>query len=158
MKGQRMDTGFPLADVQNDFLRARRHQAAARLADWLRHRPESAGRLLLLQDVAGLLGTHSERPLGLQSIPLATIVGTLDARADFDRQFRPTINRIRSRWEQLALAKRRGAAIPPIRVYRVNGLHFVEDGHHRVSIAAATHQKTIDAYVTEIVTGVPAGR
>ena len=51
---------------------------------------------------------------------------------------------------------RRGAAIPPIQVYRVNGLHFVEDGHHRVSIAAATHQKTIDAYVTEIVTGVPA--
>jgi hypothetical protein len=27
-----------------------------------------------------------------------------------------------------------------------------------VSIAAAVHQKTIDAYVTEIVTGVPARR
>jgi hypothetical protein len=41
-------------------------------------------------------------------------------------------------------------------VYRVGGLHFVEDGHHRVSIAAATGQETIDAYVTEIATGVPA--
>jgi len=153
-----MDTGFPLADVENDFLRARRHQAAARLANWLRHRPESASRLLLLAEVAGMLGTHSERPLGLLSIPLATIVGTLDPRPDFDRQFRPTSNRSRSRWEQLALAQRRGEPIPPIRVYRVGGLHFVEDGHHRVSIAAATHQKTIDAYVTEIVTGVPACR
>lgn len=153
-----MDTGFPLADVENDFLRARRRQAAARLANWIRHRPESASRLLQLQEVAGMLGTHSERPLGLQTIPLATILGTLDPRDDFDQRFRPTSNRIRSRWEQLALAERRGAAIPPIRVYRVNGLHFVEDGHHRVSIAAATHQKTIDAYVTEIVTGVPAGR
>ena len=151
-----MDTGFPLADVENDFLRARRHQAAARLANWIRHRPDSAGRLLPLTEVAGLLGTHSERPLGLQTIPLASIVGTLDARQDFDGRFRPTSNRVRSRWERLALAQRRGEAIPPIQVYRVGGLHFVEDGHHRVSIAMATHQKTIDAYVTEIVTGVPA--
>ena len=151
-----MDTGFPLADVENDFLRARRHQAASRLANWIRHRPDSAGRLLPLTEVAGLLGTHSERPLGLQTIPLASIVGTLDARQDFDRRFRPTSNRVRSRWERLALAQRRGEAIPPIQVYRVGGLHFVEDGHHRVSIAMATHQKTIDAYVTEIVTGAPA--
>ena len=150
-----MDTGFPLADVENDFLRARRHQAAARLANWIRHRPDGAGRLLPLTEVAGPVGTHSERPLGLQTIPLASIVGTLDARQDFDRRFRPTSNRVRSRWERLALAQRRGEAIPPIQVYRVGGLHFVEDGHHRVSIAMATHQKTIDAYVTEIVTGVP---
>jgi len=148
-----MDTGFPLADVENDFLRARRHQAAARLANRIRHRPESASRLLSMAEVVGMLGTHNERSLGLQSIPLATIVGTLDPRPDFDHRFRPTSNRSRSRWERLALAQRRGEPIPPIRVYRVGGLHFVEDGHHRVSIAAATHQKTIDAYVTEIVTG-----
>ena len=152
----RGETGFPRADVENDFLRARQRQAAARLANWIRHRPASAGRLLPLQEVAGLLGTHSERPLGLQSIPLATIVGTLDSRPDFDERFRPTTNRVRSRWERLALAQRRGEPIPPIHVYRVGGLHFVEDGHHRVSIAAATGQETIDAYVTEIATSVPA--
>jgi hypothetical protein len=153
-----MDTGFPRADVENDFLRARHRQVAARLANWIRHRPESASRLLLLQEVAGLLGTHSERPLGLQTIPLATIVGTLDPRRDFDRQFRPTTNRIRSRWERLALAQRLGEPIPPIQVYRVGDMHFVEDGHHRVSIAIARHEKTIDAYVTEIATGVPVCR
>jgi hypothetical protein len=153
-----MDTGFPLADVENDFLRARRQQVAARLADWIRQRPESASRLLLLGEVAGGLGTYSERPLGLQSIPLATIVGTLDPRQDFDRRFRPTSNRVRSRWERLALAKRRGEPIPPIKVYRARGLHFVEDGHHRVSIAAAMNQQTIDAYVTEILPGMPARR
>jgi hypothetical protein len=41
-------------------------------------------------------------------------------------------------------------------VYRVGELHFVIDGHHRVSIALAMGQKTIDAYVTEILTAVPA--
>jgi hypothetical protein len=149
-----VDTGFPQADVQNDFLRARHRQVAAQLANWIRRRPESASRLLTLQEVAGRLGTHSERPLGLQTIPLDTIIGTLDPRRDFDRRFRPTTNRIRPRWERLALAQRRGEPIPPIQVYRAGGRHFVEDGHHRVSIAAATHQQTIDAYVTEIA-GVP---
>ena len=59
---------------------------------------------------------------------------------------------MRSRWEELALAQRRGKPIPPIDVYRVNGQHFVSDGHHRVSIALATGQEMIDAYVTEIFT------
>ena len=59
---------------------------------------------------------------------------------------------MRSRWEELALAQRRGVPIPPIDVYRVNGEHFVSDGHHRVSIALATGQEMIDAYVTEIFT------
>ena len=63
---------------------------------------------------------------------------------------------MRERWEQLALTQRRGAAILPIEVYRAGGLHYVSDGLHRVSIAAVTGQPAIDAYVTEILTAVPA--
>jgi hypothetical protein len=62
---------------------------------------------------------------------------------------------VRFRWERLALAQRRGQALPPIEVYRLGGLHFVDDGHHRVSIAAATGQRLIDAYVTEVLTTAP---
>ena len=40
-------------------------------------------------------------------------------------------------------------------VYRIGDQHFVNDGHHRVSTAAATGQQTIDAYVTEVLTTVP---
>jgi integrase len=43
----------------------------------------------------------------------------------FDRCFRPASGRVRSRWERLALAQRRGEAIPPIEVYRVGHRHFV---------------------------------
>jgi hypothetical protein len=32
----------------------------------------------------------------------------------------------------------------------------VADGHHRVSIAAATGQRLIDAYVTQVLTAVPS--
>jgi hypothetical protein len=153
-----LDTGFPQADVDNDFLRARRHQVLATLAHRLRHQPHDRDRLLQLDEVTGALGWRGERQLGLQTIPLDTIVGTTEQRHDFDRHFRPTTSRVRERWEQLALAQRRGAAIPPIEVYRVGGQHFVSDGHHRVSIAAATGQQAIDAYVTEILTAKPSNR
>ena len=150
------DTGFPGADAENDFLRARRREVAGRMGYWLRREPDRR-RLLPLDRVVSTLGWRGERRLGLQTIPLDTIVGTLDARRDFDRRFRPASNRLRSRWVHLALAQRRGEALPPIEVYRVGGCYFVEDGHHRVSIARATRQKTIDAYVTEVLTAVPAG-
>jgi hypothetical protein len=150
------DTGFPRADVENDFLRARRRQVLARLAHRLLREPADINRILPLDDVLHALGRRGERYLGLQTIWLDTIVGTVDSRRDFDRRFRPTSSRVRSRWEQLALAERRGEPIPPIEVYRVGDQHFVIDGHHRVSIAVATGREIIDAYVTEVLTARPA--
>jgi hypothetical protein len=127
----------------------RRHQFLAALTNRLRGRPADSGRLVPLDEIVGSLGWRSQRPLGPpQTIRLDTIAGTAGARRDFDRCFRPTSGRVRSRWERLALAQRRGEAIPPIEVYRVGHRHFVSDGHHRVSIAAATGQQLIDAYVT----------
>jgi hypothetical protein len=150
------DTGFPRADVENDFLRARRRQVLARLAQRLRREPDDVNLILPFDDVVAALGRVGERRLGLQTIRLDRVVGTVDSTRDFDRRFRPTSNRVRERWERLALAQRRGESIPPIDVYQVGELYFVEDGHHRVSIALAMGQKVIDAYVTEIRTAVPA--
>jgi hypothetical protein len=152
------DTGFPQADAENDFLRARRHQVLARLAHWLRREPADSNLLLPLDQVVDALGNRGQRRLGLRTIRLDTIVGTVDSRRDFDRRFRPASSRVRARWERLALAARRGEPIPPIEVYRVGDLHFVIDGHHRVSIGMATGQKTIDAYVTDVLTAMPAER
>ena len=145
-------TGSPRNDVENDFLRARRHQALARLAGRLRGEPAEHSLVRTLGEVTDELGWRGQRYLGLQTIWLDTIAGSAGSRRDFDRRFRPTSNLMRSRWEELALAQRRGTPIPPIDVYRVNGEHFVSDGHHRVSIALATGQEMIDAYVTEIFT------
>ena len=149
------DTGFPRADVENDFLRARRHQTLARLAQRLRREPDDVNVILPFDEVVAALGFRSERRLGLQTIQLSTVVGTVDSTRDFDRRFRPTSGRVRERWERLALAQRRGEPIPPIDVYRIGDMHFVQDGHHRVSVAMATGAKAIDAYVTEVLTQLP---
>src|ERR1700729_3447067 len=150
------DTGFPRADVENDFQRARRRQVLARLGQRLRREPDDVNLILPFDDVVAALGRVGEQRLGLRTIPLNRIVGSGDSMRDFDRRFRPTSNRVRERWERLALAQRRGESIPPIDVYQVGDLFFVQDGHHRVSIAMATRQRTIDAYVTRVLTEIPA--
>jgi hypothetical protein len=150
------DTGFPKADVENDFLRARRRQALSKLARRLRREPDDVNLILPFDEVVAALGYEGERSLGLKTIRLRSIVGTVDSGRDFDRRFRPTSGRVRERWEKVALAQRKGVSIPPIDVYRVGDLHFVRDGHHRVSVALATGQKKIDAYVTEVRTTLPA--
>jgi hypothetical protein len=152
----RGETGFPRADVEDDFLRARRRQVLGRLVQRLRREPDDVNLILPFDEVVAALGRVGERRLGLRTIPLARIVGSVDSMRDFDRLFRPTSSRVRERWERLALAQRRGESIPPIDVYQVGDLYFVADGHHRVSIALTTGQKTIDAYVTEVLTAVPA--
>jgi hypothetical protein len=58
------------------------------LAHRLRRLSGDSDRLLTLDEVVGALGMRGERSLGLQTIPLDTIVGTADSRRDFDRHFR----------------------------------------------------------------------
>jgi hypothetical protein len=151
------DTGFPIADSENDFLRARRRQVLSRLAAWLRRAPDDVNIMLPFDEVVAALGRTGERRLGLQVITLDSIVGSVDRSREFDRRFRPTSGQVRERWQRLALAQRRGEAIPPIEVYRIGDMHFVVDGHHRVSVAHALGLKTIDAYVTEVMTRLSAG-
>jgi hypothetical protein len=150
------DTGFPRADAENDFLRVRRRQVLSRLAAWLRREPDDVNIMLPFNEVVDALGRRGERRIGLQVIRLDSIVGSVDRTRDFDRRFRPTSGRMRERWQRLALAQRRGEPIPPIEVYRVGDLHFVSDGHHRVSVAVALGQDTIEAYVTEVQTKISA--
>jgi hypothetical protein len=148
------DTGFPHADAENDFLRMRRRQVLSRLSRWLRREPDDVTIMLPFDEVVAAVGRLGEQRLGLQVITIDSIVGSVDKTRDFDRLFRPTSGRVRERWERLALAQRRGEAIPPIEVYRIGDLHFVIDGHHRVSVAHALGLRTIDAYVTEIRTRI----
>ena len=150
-----LDTGFPTSDAQSDFSRARRQHA---LAARLRRDPGDVDLILPFDEVVEALGRVSERSLGLQTIPLDSIVGTVGRTREFDRSFRPTSNRTRPRWERIANAQRRGQDMPPISVYRIGDMHFVRDGHHRVSVARAQGLKDIDAYVTEVQTRVGIDR
>ena len=152
-----MASGFSAADAQGDFSRARRARLLADIGRRLRREPDDVGLILPFEEVIDALGVLGREDHGLQIVPLDAIVGTVDRAADFDRGFRPTSPRLRSRWERIAAAQRRGESLPPISLYRVGDLFFVRDGHHRVSVAKSLGRDDIDAYVVEIQTRVRLG-
>ena len=152
-----MSTGFPGSDAQSDFSRARRARLLADIGRRLRREPDDVGLILPFEEVVEALGRTGQHDLGLQVVPLDAIVGTVDRTVDFDRGLRPTSPRLRSRWERIAAAQRRGESLPPVSLYKVGDLYFVRDGHHRVSVAKSLGRDDIDAYVVEVTTRVPLG-
>ena len=117
----------------------------------LRHRRGEP--LDYLADDTGWAAVAPRRRLGVQAISVASIAGTTDPHkaAAFDREFRPP-QWCRERWKQLYLIAQRGTPLPPVSVYRVGEVHYVRDGHHRVSVARAIGAEAIDAHIVELVT------
>jgi hypothetical protein len=136
-------TGLASMDAEWDFRRARRAYLAVRVGRWVRrcrclNRPRVLAASAILE--AG--------PSRLEVVPLGAIVGTLDPTPGFDSAFRPTSDALRRRWEPIALAHRRGIALPPVVLRRQRDGYYVVDGRHRVSVARALRLGDIDAWVT----------
>jgi hypothetical protein len=146
-----VETGNLMVDAQTAFARSQWRRRRARAAGWLRRRPGASPGLAYLEADLHSEVPASRRNVGLQAIPLESIVGTAEpSKANrFDASFRPPASS-RRRWERLWVAARRGRSLPPISVFRLGERHYVDDGHHRVSVAHALGMAAIDAEVTEI--------
>ena len=146
------DTGLPQQDAQSDFAspgaaarfedrlapaaRARRRvDDAARSRRSSRRWAAAASATSACRDPAGLDRRH-RRP----------------RRGEFDRNFRPPRPACAGAGSGSPTARRRGQTMPPIDVYRIGELHFVQDGHHRVSVARALGDTHIEAHVREVRT------
>ena len=84
--------------------------------------------------------------LGTEDILVEQIIGTLNRHSDFDHKFRPLNKHLLERWVNVHLSLDRDGW-PPILVHKVGENYYVEDGHHRVSIAHALGMKYIPAKV-----------
>jgi hypothetical protein len=136
-------TGIATFDAEADFRRARRSHAAARLGRVLARRERRSHPRALPERTAMRGG-----PARLQVVPLSSIVGTVEPTVHFDARFRPASEVVRHRWERVALARRRGIALPPIKLRKQSDGYYILDGRHRVSVARALGQADIDAWVT----------
>lgn len=85
---------------------------------------------------------------GTQDIPVEQIVGTLSRQSDFDHEFRPLQSSLLDRWMNAYFALEKGAW-EPIVVHKVGEKYYVEDGHHRVSVARLLGISFIQAKVWE---------
>lgn len=105
--------------------------------------------LLALSDVEHVYDDVPFHILERQSIRLEQIHGTQGRVDRFDSDFLPLARRNKQRWVSIAVAAMDNEiTLPPIDVVQVGDIYYVEDGHHRVSVAKGLDKLFIDANVT----------
>jgi hypothetical protein len=87
---------------------------------------------------------------GFQNVAIEKIKGTESREGDFDDSFYPIHDRMRSRWLGVAAARLSGKELPPVELIQVGGIYYVQDGHHRISVAKAMGEDFIDAEVIDL--------
>jgi hypothetical protein len=132
---------------------AREYENVAFRAFWqemIGHLRGKPAQLLSFEEVRTRLRLREELYRGLQDIPLDAIVGSVGRYSDFTGTFLPKSAINKDRWTRIYAEAEGNMGLPPIEVYQVGEVYFVRDGNHRVSVALAMGQKSIEAYVTEV--------
>lgn len=138
--------GVMEGQIEADFKRARRQAFFGRVVARLRgkcDRPPG------FEEVRRAHRARNRVSLGTRVVEVSKIVGSVGRREDFDHGFMPINETLRSKWKRVDRAFHRGEELPPIRLYKIGGSYFVEDGNHRVSVARYQGVEMIDAEVTE---------
>lgn len=88
--------------------------------------------------------------LGALIVPLEKIIGSVGRQQDFDRNFMPRSEHLKSRWQSVDQAYYTGTTLPLIELLNLDDAYYVVDGHHRVSVARYHGQQYIEARVIEV--------
>jgi hypothetical protein len=137
--------------AREDFGRVRKREVIARLLGFLRAQKTE---MLSLGDVRSLLKPDSETYRGMQTVPIAKIVGSEGRYKDFDREFLPRHDKLMKRWMRVDVAHYAHVNLPPIKLFEIGGVYFVRDGNHRVSVARARGTEFIDAEVISLASEI----
>ena len=103
--------------------------------------------LLALEEIYATCAAHTHHCAGIQMVPISQIRGSEGRSYDFDRDFNPLQDHNKGRWLSVAGALCQGKALPPVELVQVGDVYFVQDGHHRISVARALGQQAIEARV-----------
>ena len=106
--------------------------------------------LLAFDDALDAVHVTNERHLGLRTIAVRDILGTVGRHGDFDRDFLPLRRELKPRWISIHEARYRGNPLPPVELIKLGDGYFVRDGHHRISVARLYGQEFLEAVVTEL--------
>jgi hypothetical protein len=109
-----------------------------------------SSRLLDLDETLCCVEVKSSHYTGTHAVCIDCIKGTQGKADTFDAEFHPVKESSRSRWLSVALEKLRGHDLPPVELIDVEGIYYVRDGHHRISVARSLGQAYIDAEITTI--------
>src|SRR3989304_10029221 len=115
-------------------------------------------KLLSFDEISKGLNLHNQKYLGIRTVDVDDIVGSIDRYKDFDRRFLPIKTNLEHRWSDIYSAYKKNIDLPPVKLYKVGNIYFVLDGNHRVSVAKRMGIKYLDAEVIEFTTKIPISR
>ncbi len=107
--------------------------------------------LISFEKVKKEFGLYKQSYLGVKTVEVDSIVGSLDRYMDFDRYFLPKKVHLQQRWARIHGLIASDVILPPVKLYKVGDMYFVLDGNHRVSVSKKTGVKYIDAEVIEFI-------
>lgn len=110
--------------------------------------------LLPFNKVYEQLNIKSQTYKGFKSVSLENIIGSVDRYNDFDSAFLPVDDFMEGRWKRINRAYRKNINLPPVSLYKIGDIYFVQDGNHRISVARRMGVEFIDAEVIEFQTNV----
>jgi hypothetical protein len=101
------------------------------------------------------VGAAPRRRVGLRSVPLDRIVGTMRHPSQNTADFLPLPNlrgaNWKSRWQRITRATERMERLPPVELVQAGDDYFVVDGHNRIAAASRAGALEIDADVTQLL-------
>ena len=103
--------------------------------------------LIALDESGVACPNNAYHETGAHSVQIREIKGSESRAGDFDQDFNPLHDRNRDRWLSVAAARARGRDMSPVALIQIGDAYFVRDGHHRISVARALGQSTIEATV-----------
>lgn len=96
-------------------------------------------------------GAYDSRKLGVQTVALEQIRGSVGRYQDFDDQFRFKSDHHSERFTSILDAMRQGTPMPPVKLYQIKDEFYVVDGNHRVAAAKKLCHDEILASVIEFI-------
>ena len=125
---------------------------------WLTKRNQARKREMFIKSfdkMAADIPSKHYRKVGIQSIEINRIIGSIGRAHDLDANFFYRNRRDTERHKRVEAAFLQGKPMQPIQVLKLersreDTQYFVMDGHHRVAIAKKHGCDTINAEVTEV--------
>jgi hypothetical protein len=138
--------------ADNDFSQARQKAFWEEIKGFLSRK---STRLLPFDEVKNKLEVCFIKELGIETVPIDSIVGSEGRYQSFTRHFLPLDEDLRDRWKKVNQAHHSSQSLPPVELYKVGDAYFVKDGHHRVSVARTRGVRHIEAIVYDYECDVP---
>lgn len=130
--------------ARHDFQKLRRHATLRGLVNRLTKRPLT---LCPFQTPKGYSLLKSAKRL--QEVCLDDVSGSVGRAQSYTGDFLPRQSVDEERWARVRLAVDSDMGVPPIELLELNGVYYVEDGHHRVSVFKYLKVRSVEAYVAE---------